>query len=268
MKLPVLISIPHGGFKIPEEVAPLVKLSKAEIFDDIDPFAREIFNLDDSVMALVESQVARCFVDVNRTPSDRPPQHPDGAVKLQTRSGLPIYDPPLSTELADQLISRYHQPFHEQLNRAKAIQGLQLALDCHTMHAVGPVQAPDPGQRRPMICLSNLDGTTSTMERLSWLGDCMARAFKVPRSTVALNKPFRGGYIIRSGYSESRPDLPWIQVELNRSLYMEQSGYGEEGPATSQVRLRELNWSFNRALTLYFRGNQPRSGPEPEPILL
>ncbi len=268
MKLPVLISIPHGGIKIPEEVASLVRVSKLEIFDDIDPFARELFNLEDSVMVLVETPYARCFTDVNRAPDLLPPEHPDGALKTQTRSGLPIYHSPLDELLVTQLIERYHQPFHRQLAQAKALPELKLALDCHIMHPVGPVHAPDPGQRRPMICLSNLEGETSSMETLSWLADCMARAFKVPRSTVTLNQPFRGGYIIRTGFDAARPELPWIQVELNRSLYMEQAGIGEEGPSASQVRLRELNWCFNRALTQFFRGKEPRNGPELEPILL
>lgn len=268
MKLPVLIAIPHGGIKVPEEVAARVKLSKAEIFDDIDPFARELFNIEESVMVLVETPYARCFIDVNRAPELLPPTHPDGALKTQTRSGLPIYSAPLDEALAAQLIERYHQPFHQQLAQARAMTGLKLALDCHIMHPVGPVHAPDPGQRRPMICLSNLDGETSSMETLSWLADCMARAFKVPRTTVTLNQPFCGGYIIRSGFDAARADLPWVQVELNRSLYMDQGGSGEDGPTASQVRLRELNWCFNRALTQFFRGKEARSGPDPEPIEL
>ncbi|MGV7222698.1 MAG: hypothetical protein ACQ9MH_14365 [Nitrospinales bacterium] len=41
-QLPYLISIPHGGTKIPEEVAGSVCLSKKDLFEDGDAFTREI----------------------------------------------------------------------------------------------------------------------------------------------------------------------------------------------------------------------------------
>jgi len=261
MKLPVLISVPHGGFQVPEEVAPLVQIGKGEIYEDTDPFARQIFNLEEDVAAYVDFAYARTFVDVNRAPNDIAPENPDGAVKSHTRVGLPIYQKELPSGVISQLLLRYHTPYHEQLTRAMNEHDIQLALDCHTMNPVGPLYAPDPGQKRPLICLSNTDGATASMETLSYLADCMARAFKVPRTTVLLNQPFKGGYIIKKGSAEG---TPWVQVEINRSLYMERLDYGTDGPPVNSARIRELNWQWKRALIQFFKGSLQKNDSDRE----
>jgi N-formylglutamate amidohydrolase len=80
------------------------------------------------------------------------------------------------------------------------------------MAAVGPPIGPDAGKERPLICLSNADGTCPD----SWLNQiaaCFEDAFQVE---VSLNSPFKGGHIIRSHAHE----LPWVQVELSRAPFL------------------------------------------------
>ena len=87
-----------------------------------------------------------------------------------------------------------------------------LGLDCHTMAAVGPPMGPDPGQERPWVCLSHADGICPAAW-LETMADCFRETFG---DHVAINEPFRGGYIIRSHAEE----LPWIQVELSRGDFL------------------------------------------------
>jgi formiminoglutamase len=252
MKLPILISVPHGGIKIPEEVEELVKLEQPDIYDDIDPFARQIFNLEDKVKAYVDTPYARTFLDVNRATDDLPPENMDGVVKSHTRLGLPVYSSDLSSGIVSQLISRYYDPFHQKIEEALKDPEIVLGIDCHTMGSVGGFYAPDAGQKRPLICLSNMDGATCSMNTLSYLADCLARAFKIPRVAIALNDPFKGGHIIKKW---RKSGTPWLQVELNRTLYMERQEYGPHGPMINTARIRELNWQWLRALTQFIRGN-------------
>jgi N-formylglutamate amidohydrolase len=76
------------------------------------------------------------------------------------------------------------------------------------MAAVGPPVGPDPGRERPAVCLSNRDGTCPEAWIAS-LAAIMEAALNVP---VAVNKPFRGGHIIRRHAGK----IPWIQMELSR----------------------------------------------------
>jgi len=43
---------------------------------------REIFGFGKCVTAVIETPIARAIVDVNRASDDRPPENPDGAIRL------------------------------------------------------------------------------------------------------------------------------------------------------------------------------------------
>ena len=249
--LPVLLSIPHGGMDVPAEVKDRVCLSTLDIHDDIDPFVREIYDLGRKVAAVVATPIPRTFVDLNRARDDRPPQNPDGVVKTLTCVGKEIYahGRELESALIDTLLERYYEPYHQQLRTAVRNPTVKLALDCHSMQAVGPQISPDVGQSRPLFCLGNARGQACSPETTRRLADCLRRAFELQEHEVTLNQPFSGGYITRT-YG-GRP-LPWIQVEMNRSLYLAAPWFERETLAMDSHRLRELNRRFEMALNLFF----------------
>ncbi|NIQ82806.1 MAG: N-formylglutamate amidohydrolase, partial [Anaerolineae bacterium] len=86
--LPLLISVPHGGPKIPPEVESICVLTQEQIVEDGDEGAGEIYSIEDEVAAFVTTGVARAFVDVNRAEDDR---RADGVVKTHTIWEIPIY---------------------------------------------------------------------------------------------------------------------------------------------------------------------------------
>ena len=49
MRAPVLISIPHGGWKVPEELADIWALSAGDAFHDGDPITARIYDFSDRV---------------------------------------------------------------------------------------------------------------------------------------------------------------------------------------------------------------------------
>lgn len=244
--LPILLSIPHGGTETPPEVADRVIASPAEIFDDGDAFTREIYDLGEGVAHVQSARIARAFVDLNRAEDDRPPANPDGVVKTATCFDRPVYSNPLDDETTGELLARYHRPYHEGLESAARSAGAVLALDCHSMAALPPPVAPDAGQPRPLFCLSNREGATCDEERLQELGRRIADAFECPPGEVALNRPFKGGYITRL---HGRRPLPWIQVEMNRSLYLAEPWFDPAQRRVDPQRLRELRERFRKALS-------------------
>ena len=249
--LPVLLSIPHGGMGVPAEVKDRVCLDPLDIHDDIDPFVREIYDLGQKVAAVVATHIPRTFVDLNRARDDRPPRNPDGVVKTLTCVGKEIYarGQELDAALIDTLLERYYAPYHQRLRAAVHNSTIKLALDCHSMQAVGPQISPDVGQPRPLFCLGNARGQACPPETARRLADCLRRAFELQEHEVTLNQPFSGGYITRT-YG-GRP-LPWIQVEMNRSLYLAAPWFERETLAMDSKRLSELKRRFERALTLFF----------------
>ncbi|MBL6974300.1 MAG: N-formylglutamate amidohydrolase, partial [Deltaproteobacteria bacterium] len=154
-RLPLLVSVPHAGTRIPEEVRELCMLTDYQVCRDGDEGASEIFAFRDTVEAWITSSVARAVVDLNRAEDDR---DMDGVVKTHTCWDVPIYSAVLGDDLVEVLLQRYHRPYHRRLSRL-ADQAVRLGVDCHTMAAVAPPVAPEPGWDRPEVCLSNGEGT-------------------------------------------------------------------------------------------------------------
>lgn len=209
MTLPLLVSIPHAGLTIPHEVRNLCILTPEHIRADSDEDADEIYNLRQHVLEFLTTDIARAIVDLNRADDDR---RPDGVVKTHTCWNQLVYRQPLSESLIRALLKNYYYPYHKQLSKISKQTQFQLALDCHTMAAIGPPVGPDPGQERPWVCLSHTEGTCPNVW-LEIMADCFWKTFGYH---VAINEPFRGGYIIRSHAEE----MPWMQVELSRGDFL------------------------------------------------
>jgi len=208
MTLPLLISVPHAGVRVPPEVEDLCILDEEEISRDGDEGAGPIYRpLEEMASVFVTTGIARAIVDMNRAEGDR---RKDGVVKTHTCWDVPVYGSKLEEEIARILIEKYHRPYHKTLTRFA--EGMILGVDCHTMAAEGPPVGPDPGLVRPHLCLSDDDGTCPRAWTLS-LAACLEQAFE---TEVSINHPFRGGYIIRSHAKE----VPWIQLELSRERFM------------------------------------------------
>lgn len=205
MTLPLLISLPHAGTHVPEEVSSYCRLSRQEVVEDGDEGAAEIYSIGSEVQEFVTTEVARAVVDMNRAEDDR---RADGVVKTHTCWGVPVYREFPPVEIIESLIAKYHRRYHAELTRL-ATRRVRLGVDCHTMAKTAPPIAPDPGSERPVVCLSNADGTCSK-EDFELLADCLTASFG---SAVSRNDPFQGGYIVRSHAAE----MPWVQLELTRA---------------------------------------------------
>lgn len=155
--LPLLISVPHGGLRVPPEVEPLCRLDLPALLRDGDTWAGHLYAMESRVRALYRFPVARAVVDVNRAPGDVPPGNPDGVVKTVTVEGEPVWQDAggLSREQAEILLERYYYPYHRRLERAVRDREILLGLDCHTMLERAPGGSNRPGERRPLVCLSN-----------------------------------------------------------------------------------------------------------------
>jgi formiminoglutamase len=208
MKLPFLLSVPHAGQRVPPEISDLCALTAKEILEDGDEGAGELYDLREYVSGFVTTDIARAIVDVNRAEDDF---RKDGVIKTHTCWDVPVYKSALPESTASNLIERYYRPYHMKLREA-ASKGVKLAVDCHTMAAVGPPVGPDAGQKRPGICLSSGERTLPDTW-LTELAGCFASAFGF---APAMNVPFKGGYIIRSHSAE----MPWVQLEVSREPFM------------------------------------------------
>jgi N-formylglutamate deformylase len=210
VSLPVLLSVPHAGTRVPEEVRSYCILTEREVVEDGDEGAAEIYSLSGEVDEFVTTDVARAILDMNRAPEDR---SKDGIVKTHTCWDVPVYGEFPPESVIETLLARYYRPYHAELTAAAS--GVLLGIDCHTMAAKAPPIGPNPGEERPALCLSNADGTCP-QEWFESLAVHLERSFGSP---VSRNRPFRGGHIIRTHASE----VPWVQLEMSRAPFVSNS---------------------------------------------
>lgn len=257
MKLPVLISIPHGGWRVPEELMEVWALSPAEAFHDGDPCTPRVFDFSSRVEAQATMEFFRAAIDLNRAPDDSAPENPDGVVKSHTCYDVPVYKSGFipGGQLKQALLDKYYHPYHRFLDEVFTGGDVRLGLDCHSMAAVSPPNTGTPGGTRPLICLGNLGGADAREcpphDRLSagsplleFMRDRFEAVFRhedvdveVP-AVATMNVPFEGGYITRKmGYHE----LPFVQIEMSRALYLVHPHFDEGNLTVDDKRIKDLN---------------------------
>ncbi|SER20420.1 formiminoglutamase [Nitrosomonas sp. Nm51] len=250
---PVLLSIPHGGDQAPPELIRHIVISKQAMLADSDFRTREIYGLSEEAAAVVDTPIARVYVDLNRAPDDLPPANPDGVIKRLSCHGVQIYRDEIWRDqaLVHTLLEKYYVPYHQKIQfMLQSRQDLELMLDCHSMEAVGPVIGPDQGAMRPAICLGSRHGGSCSPATVQRFAAIMRRAFELREGQVTIDRPFAGGYITR--HYGNNP-LPCIQIELNRGLYLDKGGSNDEHAAQIAIqKIVELQQKFRYALELFF----------------
>ncbi|VFQ46570.1 N-formylglutamate amidohydrolase [Desulfoluna butyratoxydans] len=217
-RLPIALSLPHGGLDVPAEVRHLCQLSPKEIQQDGDEGARDIaMPLRPFMASYTETHIARAFVDLNRKEKDI---SRDGVVKTHTCWDIPIYSEPLPPRLIKELIRRYHRPYHASLSELANTPAIALGLDLHTMAEHAPPIASDPGSRRPRICLGNNNHSAAPRPWVESMAEIAARHID---PDVTINTPFSGGWITQCHGRE----MPWIQLEISREPWIPHTEKGE-----------------------------------------
>ena len=258
-KIPVLIVIPHGGYRVPEELAEFAAVEDSDILLSADTCANDLFCADDLCAAVLNTHISRLFVDVDRAPLDIPPKTPDGVIKTETVFGREIFpEGVFPDEIAlTGLLKRYYFPFHSTLKKIRTSGDIQLILECHTVHAVGPKHAYDKNRPRPVISLQNTiekDGKIIETAPLETVQEILA-AFKKSLSgeEAADSGSFRISDIPSQGYLMQKHSgtIPYVRLNLSRGLFLNESYFNYDYGKIDQIRIDELRKKIKTAITRF-----------------
>ncbi len=246
---PFIVSVPHGGTTIPDEVIGRIALSNEEVTFYSDPGTREIYNFGSRVAAFIDTPVSRLVVDLNRPPYHLAPKYPDGAIKSATGFGTPVYRnerfPDIN--LVHRLMVKYFFPYHEAIDRLIDQCQVRIAFDCHSMLPEALPDRDEKGTLRPLICLGN-NGDLNGAPRPGVLSTCpreliqdLAKHFRNEfgnEGEVLFNSPYAGGFISIS--HRWHRDIPWVQIEVNRGLYERETGGPDQPGYVDTSAVKEL----------------------------
>ncbi len=237
---PVLVASPHSGRIYPPAFLAASRLDPHTLRRSEDCFVDELFaGAPACGVPLLVADFPRAYCDVNREPweldpamfSDKLPPWCNtrtprinagfGTIARLVGSGQPIYAEKLSFAEAEARIRSCWQPYHNALAsliaETRGSFSRCILLDCHSM----PTEEPAPGARHdPDFVLGDAHGT-SCDPVLSGLAH---RFLEGAGYRVRRNDPYAGGYVTRH-YGRPRQGVHALQIEVSRSLYLDQTRY-------------------------------------------
>lgn len=227
-RAPLLISVPHDGTDVPEEIAARMTEPARRLPDTDWHVARLYRGLADAFGAsLIRPRWSRYVVDLNRPPDDAalyPGQRSTGLVPLETFAGEPIWrdgEAPNAAEVADR-VERYWRPYHAalaaELERLRAAHGRAVLWEGHSIRSVVPRLFEG---RLPDLNLGTHDGRSCRPALEARLRAVLEQA---PRYTSVTNGRFKGGYITRH-YGDPARGIDAVQLEVAQATYLDESRF-------------------------------------------
>jgi N-formylglutamate deformylase len=250
---PLLVSLPHVGTQIPEELRGAY-VERALNVEDTDWHLEALYGFAHELGAsLLVPRLSRYVIDLNRPPENAPMYPGANNTELcPTRffTGDALYREgrePDDAEIARR-VERYWQPYHQalrgELARLKAAHGHVVLFEGHSIKSHLPWLFDG---RLPDLNLGTATGASCAPPLRQALSDVLAAHAEF---THVVDGRFKGGHITRH-YGHPAQQVHAVQLEMCWSCYMrEEAPFALDETHAARVRpvLRELidtmlNWS-------------------------
>ena len=230
---PLIISVPHAGTALPEDLVPQLT-PLAQTLADTDWNVAQLYDFAPALGAtVIAAHYSRYLIDLNRPLDDAAlysaaPQ--TGLCPTLSFSGDPLYrDRPggLTPTEVTRRRQLYWQPYHDELRAllaaARAHFGYALLLDAHSICSTVPRlfagRLPDIniGTHQGQSCSPVIHTALAQQLDLTAPGSNAATQW-----THVFNGRFTGGYITRH-YGQPKDGVHALQIELAQCAYMDET---------------------------------------------
>ncbi|MES3014385.1 MAG: N-formylglutamate deformylase [Pseudomonadota bacterium] len=226
---PLLVSFPHAGTEIPDEIAARMT-PEALRRADVDWHLPQLYDFVRGMGAsTIAARFARHVIDLNRPPEDTslyPGQDVTGLLPLDTFRKQPLYRPGQVPDAAEAQARRaiYWQPYHDalraELDRLQALHGSVVLWDAHSIASVMPRFFDG---KLPDLNLGTADGLACAPAFQTAVEAEMAAQSREGRQfTHISNGRFKGGHITRH-YGQPSSGIHALQLEMCQSTYMDET---------------------------------------------
>ena len=243
--LPLIVSVPHDGTRVPADIA-LRLTESAKRVPDTDWHVARLYDFARAMGAsMIVPTHSRYVIDLNRGEDDvslYPGQNTTGLCPLVQFSGEPVYQPgrePDDVEVRAR-IATYWRPYHDALSaeieRLRQQHGRVVVWEGHSIK----------GEELPFLFEGKLpDLNLGTANGASCLPATQSRLQRVLAGQsdygFVTNGRFKGGHITRH-YGRPDEGVEAIQMEISQRCYMDEDSFAwiEDRAAALQPLLRRL----------------------------
>lgn len=249
---PLLVSVPHAGTQIPDDLHGLFT-DKALQVPDTDWFLNRLYAFSKDLGAsMIEPRYSRYVIDLNRPPDNQPMYAGNNNTELcPTRAftGEPIYkDGPPDLAEIERRKTLYWHPYHAalqtELERIKALHGYALLWDGHSIKSNVPWLFEG---RLPDLNMGTNNGTSCAADLQAMLNMALQASPHTQFSHV-FNGRFKGGYITRT-YGNPTNNVHAVQLEMCWSTYMQEHEPDPEHFELDPARAAKLAPTLEALLT-------------------
>lgn len=218
---PLLVSIPHVGLDIPDDIKQTMTDAGLAMIDT-DWYVDRLYDfLKDMDVSIISARYSRYVVDLNRGTdgvSLYPGQKVTGLCPTTTFNDEPLYKEGAAPNI-DERAERYWKPYHDkiatELSRIKNNYGHAMLWDAHSIKS----RVPELFEGRlPDLNLGT--GNGSSADHL--LVEKLDHVIRNSPYRTALNGRFKGGYITRN-YGDPQNNIHAVQLEIAQVTYMDEA---------------------------------------------
>jgi N-formylglutamate deformylase len=244
-EVPLLVSLPHDGSLIPDDIAARMT-PEARRAPDTDWHVGRLYAFASELGAsMLVPRLSRYVVDLNRPPDDRslyPGQNTTGLCPMVRFDGGPVYldgQEPAADEVAAR-VEQYWRPYHQalaaELARLKASHGRVVLWEGHTIRGSGLPYLFEG--RLPDLNLGTSGGASCSPGLRERLRGVLSAQDEYD---FVVDGRFKGGHITRH-YADPANGIEAVQLETSQRTYMDEDSfeYDEEKAARLQPLLRRL----------------------------
>ena len=241
---PLLVSLPHDGTAVPDDIAARLT-TEARRVPDTDWHVAQLYAFArDLGASMLVPKHSRYVIDLNRGEDDvslYPGQNTTGLCPVVRFSGEPVYLPgqePTEDEVRAR-VTTYWRPYHTalrgELDRIHAAHGRAVLWEGHSIRGEVPFLFEG---RLPDLNLGTAGGASCSPRRQARLEALLAAQGEYD---FVANGRFKGGHITRH-YGDPARGIDAVQLEISQRNYMDEDSFAwdEARAGALQRLLRQL----------------------------
>jgi len=241
---PLLVSLPHDGTAVPDDIAARMTESARRVPDTDWHVSRLYAFARDMGASVIVPMHSRYVVDLNRPPDDvslYPGQNTTGLCPIVQFSGEPVYrdgGQPTREEV-EARVETYWRPYHDalvdELARLRVQYERVLLWEGHSIRGEVPFLFDG---RLPDLNIGTANGASCSPQLQARLQDALGAQDDYD---FVVNGRFKGGYITRR-YGDPANGIDAVQLEISQRNYMDEESfaYDKAKAARLQATIRKL----------------------------